>query len=502
MAVNVVRAVVQSYLDFMDRMHKGTAGEISRMLTKEREELAEKLSRKQQELLECRRHFADMGFRSDGKTLHPTVQRAVYFNDALIAAQKQRVEHEALLATIQTAVLNGEDLGQYMMSVGDAVGREMLLNSLGLGSRDANTQASLEQNLIADRAELQTAQQNLGPMHPEVVALGREGPADRAVPRLRAGAHQPARGGTPQEPVGAVAGADGAAEARRIAEEGGDPQDPLRGDPRRSHQSQRPTGPDRNARTRRQTPQRHERRAVEPDRLARPEAERAGSARGGDRGADGGHQRRSRRSCSCVVLLAILGGFGVALGLVTLLDALDDRFRSVDEMQSRLGLPLLTMIQQLEAPESVGPAGVGRARHAHLGGERELPHAADRADADAPRRPPDRRHQRRAGRRQDDHPGQPGRLLCPGRQANAVDRRRPAASRADGPDGHARAARPERGPPLGSRHCADGAAAHPALRHQGAGHPAFRLRGPAIRRNCSAARGSRNCWPGRKRSTT
>ncbi len=40
--------------------------------------------------------------------------------------------------------------------------------------------------------------------------------------------------------------------------------------------------------------------------------------------------------------------------LVTSLDAFDDRFRSVDEMQSRLGLPLLAMIQQLEAPESVG----------------------------------------------------------------------------------------------------------------------------------------------------
>ena len=33
----------------------------------------------------------------------------------------------------------------------------------------------------------------------------------------------------------------------------------------------------------------------------------------------------------------MFGGFGMSLGLVTLLDALDDRFRSVDEMQSRLG---------------------------------------------------------------------------------------------------------------------------------------------------------------------
>ena len=170
-AVHVVQAVVQSYLDFMDRMHKGTAGEISRILTKEREEQAEKLSRKQEELLEARRHFADMGFRSDGRTLHPTVQRAVDFNDALIAAQKKRVEYEALLATIQTAVANNEDLLQYLTSLGDSAGREVLLSSLGLAGLNSPAQASLEQSLLADRAELQTVQQNLGPNHPEVIAL-------------------------------------------------------------------------------------------------------------------------------------------------------------------------------------------------------------------------------------------------------------------------------------------------------------------------------------------
>ncbi len=56
-----------------------------------------------------------------------------------------------------------------------------------------------------------------------------------------------------------------------------------------------------------------------------------------------------------VVVLTVLGGLGLSLGLVTLLDALDDRFRSIEELQSRLGLPLLTMVHQLEAPESVGP---------------------------------------------------------------------------------------------------------------------------------------------------
>ena len=99
-------------------MHKGTAGDLSRMLTHEREDLSDKLTRKQQELLECRRHFADMGFRSDGKTLHPTVQRAVYFNDALIAAQKERVNRKPCWRPFARRSSTDEDLGQYLIDGG------------------------------------------------------------------------------------------------------------------------------------------------------------------------------------------------------------------------------------------------------------------------------------------------------------------------------------------------------------------------------------------------
>ena len=164
---------------------------------------------------------------------------------------------------------------------------------------------------------------------------------------------------------------------------------------------------------------------------------------------------------SYVVLLIAAGRSLHGLALVTLLDVLDDRFRSVDEMQSRLGLPLLTMIQQLQVPESVGLQAFVRACQPDLGRERGIPNPAHRADAHASRCPPDRRDQRRAGRRQDHHDGQPGRLLRSGRQANAADRRRSAAAGADGLDGHARAARPNRGPPLGSRCFAVAPAAHP-----------------------------------------
>ena len=353
-AANVVRAVVQSYLDFMERMHRGTASELSRMLTQEREELAAKLGRKQQELLDARRLFADMGFRSDGKTLHPMVQRAVFFNDALIAVQKKRVEQEALLATIQMAVQNGEDLGQYMMSVGDAVGREMLLSSLGLGNRDSYAQASMEQNLLADRSELLTIQQNLGPNHPEVVALVErvrmtgqylastqerinqrvaELGQSRLGPWLVRMVRQKLDKSRKEEEILNARFEDTRAEAINLSGQLAQIEMLERNVKRLSDMNDvllnqiasldlRQNGQD-------------VRVAVieEPKATSRPVSPKLGM----------------------VAVLTILGGLGVSLGLVTLLDALDDRFRSIEEMQSRLGLPLLTMVHRLEAPESVGP---------------------------------------------------------------------------------------------------------------------------------------------------
>ena len=60
-AVNVVNAIVESYLDFLDKTHKGTTAEISRVLTKERVELAQQLQEKQDELVRARSYFGDLG---------------------------------------------------------------------------------------------------------------------------------------------------------------------------------------------------------------------------------------------------------------------------------------------------------------------------------------------------------------------------------------------------------------------------------------------------------
>lgn len=351
-AANVVRAVVQSYLNFMDSIHRGTAGEISRMLTKEREDLAGKLSDKQTELLKCRRQFADMGFRSDAKALHPMVQRAVYFNDALIAAQKDRVENETLVASIETAVARGADLISYLPAVVEGPGRELMLSELGLGANDVVTQANLQRELIDAKTQLETMQQNLGPRHPEVIALtekvrlteqflqnaqlkiGQQTTGNRQLgPRLAQMARQKLEESRKKEEKLQQCFEEARTEAINLSGQLAQVEMLERDIKRLSGLNDvllnqiasldlRQNGPD-------------VRVAVIEEATVK---ESPVSPR-----------------LPLVAMITVMSGFGLAIGLVTLLDALDDRFRSIDEMQSRLGLPLLAMIQQLQPPESTGP---------------------------------------------------------------------------------------------------------------------------------------------------
>ena len=170
-AAEVVNAVIESYLDFIDRTHRGTSGEIIDILTHEKKELEAKLVQKGAELISARQRFGDFGIRSSGKVVHPLVQRAISLNTAFIDVHQRRLEIQAALAAIRAAIRNGEDLQQHMLTVESTVGREMLLSSLGINGRDAQMQTYLERDLLAYQAELETMNKYLLPNHSKWVEL-------------------------------------------------------------------------------------------------------------------------------------------------------------------------------------------------------------------------------------------------------------------------------------------------------------------------------------------
>jgi len=169
-AVTVVNAVVDSYLDFLDKTHKGTAGEISRVLTQERVQLAAQLQQRQQELIEAKAIFGDLSSKNGSEIINPVIKSALFFTDELNAVQRRRIGLQATMAAIQDALRRGEDLQCHFLTIADSVGRELLMESFGLGEYHARIRAMLEEGLIRDRAELQAMQGRLGPAHPQMLA--------------------------------------------------------------------------------------------------------------------------------------------------------------------------------------------------------------------------------------------------------------------------------------------------------------------------------------------
>ena len=170
-AVSVVNAVLRSYLEFMDKTHKGTAGELINVFTKEKTQLEQRLAQKQEEVLWARQRFGDLGIRAESNVVHPIVQRVIELNDSLIKAQQKRLEEQSSLSSIQAAIRNGEDLQQYFLALEGSVGRELVMAGLGFNPQDVTLQADLEKSLLEDQAELHTLQEYFGPVHPRVVQV-------------------------------------------------------------------------------------------------------------------------------------------------------------------------------------------------------------------------------------------------------------------------------------------------------------------------------------------
>ena len=356
-AVHVVDAIVQSYLDFMREMHAGTTAQLMEQLTKQRTEIGRNLRAVQERLVEARRELNDINFDSETKRLHPMLERCVFFNNALLDLQKQRTELEASWKAIDAAVRNGEDIGQHLMTLGDVAGREMLMSMLGLGPRESYAQANLEQGLMEDRATLRRMQMELGPNHPELVALRERiamteqyltGSQDRLLERiveLRKGQLGPWLLHMVRQRL------DGVCEKERQMltrfEEARQQAVGLSGQLVQIQDLERD----------------EKRFSTEYDELFKKITEL-------DLRRDGSDVRTAviqapqpskapvSPRLSYVVLLSVVGGFGAGLALVHLLDALDDRFRSLDEMQSRLGVAVLSMVQQMKSGETPGLAAI------------------------------------------------------------------------------------------------------------------------------------------------
>ncbi len=165
----VVTAVDRAYLDFIEKNHRDVSAEIVRILDHERVGIETRLNAKHRELLETKRKSGDLGLADTSQAVHPAVQRVLSVNEELIRVQQKRLEMRATLAAVESALQSGGDLRQHLVAVEPMVGRELLMSALGLSPQNTEVLSRVEQKLIDDRARLEKLLQHYGDAHPDVI---------------------------------------------------------------------------------------------------------------------------------------------------------------------------------------------------------------------------------------------------------------------------------------------------------------------------------------------
>ncbi|HTU23919.1 MAG TPA: polysaccharide biosynthesis tyrosine autokinase [Pirellulales bacterium] len=356
-AVAVVNAVLRSYLTFMDETHKGTAGELIEVFKKEKSEIDKKLVTIQADVLQARKQYGDLGIPAESNVVHPMVQRVIDLNEALIKAQQFRLEQQAALSTIETAIRNGQDLEQHLLAIEGTIGREFVLASLGFSEHDVAVHSEFEKGLLADQTELNNLKAWYGSNHPRVIETN-----DRIRMRQQYLANYQGRVNARLAEIREKQLAPMMVQMiRQRLNEGWNHEAALRA----SYEQ---------ARTEAVAliGERERLNMLERDMkfLRDLRDELLNKIASVDLRQDHNDIRTRVVSeptlpkspiwprLSLIGLCSLMAGLGSGLGLIYILDILDDRFRSPEEMRIQLGAPLLAMVRKLEDLHTVGLEGV------------------------------------------------------------------------------------------------------------------------------------------------
>lgn len=352
-AASVVSSVVAAYLKYMEGVQKNTGRELLDILTKQKASLEEELRAKESELAETRASAGELVLGDGEQGVNVVVKRALSLNEAMIKAHEKRLEAQTQLVTIEAAIRNGSDLRQLALSMVDEAGNEALLQQLGLSSADGGTLARLKQQLVADAAALQTASQLYGPAHQKVREIQqRIQVTQQYLDRYHENAMSNLQQIGSQELVDILHG-----QARQRLDQAIEHENAIAA----SYDQEK-------------------RRAIDLDRyvtrldLLDHDLERLRNfydvvldrIKNIDMGQDAGAMRASvisqpevpRRPVTpqlrMTAVASILFGLLAGLGLIYILDVLDDRFRSPEDLQLQLRISVLAMVRKLDPLEGDG----------------------------------------------------------------------------------------------------------------------------------------------------
>ncbi len=351
-AVAVVNAVVSSYLNKLDTMHRNTAREIIQVYENQIQQCDFDIQAREWELNLARIQAGDIvGVGHDNPVLHPAVDRVVKLNEKAINATTDLADVRAAAACIEMASRNGEDLMFHFMKIDEHLGRDLLANELMIDEQGALQKRQLRED-EADRAYLT---EHLGQNHPRVRELTER--INRITEALQLKEGRNGLAGQDELLLSMVRQMLVSAEEHVRQTE----MEYLRA----QEEATRLTGPLADIQSReREISRLYDQQELWAGRMAAVDMSQEGpSIRAELVDTPVKALRPASPNMHRVALMALIAGMGLGLAGVYVLDTLDDRFRSVEEMQAHLRVPVMAIVRKLSLIDATGPDAVQV--HAH-----------------------------------------------------------------------------------------------------------------------------------------
>ena len=352
----VINEVIQASQEFLDATQANMSLEIVQSLDRERLDLEAKLFEKERTMYSARRQIGAVNVGEDGENLHPLVQRTLELNKSYLGAQRRRVELQASLAAIaRTVSLNG-DLTPHLEPLTELLGADRL--EATRGEIDAEVTTAVRQQITDGQNELAALQKFYGPRHPKIVKLTeslRQGLTYLSYAQnQRASQWQGLRNPVMGQQILALVREGVAVETERenalrvIFEDAEKDAIELNGKLAEVQILGR-----------------------EVDLLREMHTMLLGRLAGTNVNEDGARMRLfvmdrpkslgelvPQTSTTRTAALFLIAGMAFGIGIVYVIDTLDDRFRSPEELKQQLGIELLGVINNLPEQQGVGIDGL------------------------------------------------------------------------------------------------------------------------------------------------
>ncbi|MCH2202624.1 MAG: polysaccharide biosynthesis tyrosine autokinase [Fuerstiella sp.] len=164
----VIEAVIAASQSFISRDRNELASELMFRLEAQSRDVAEELRLKGQQLLVARKASGDISTVNGSEESHPTVQRVADLSHQLTTSQSRIVKLQSTMRTIRSLVANSQDLTPVLPVLQEMVGPEVIRQMTGMQGVPPETIRGLEKSLYDVEAEISVRRVNMGLNHPEI----------------------------------------------------------------------------------------------------------------------------------------------------------------------------------------------------------------------------------------------------------------------------------------------------------------------------------------------